>query len=1081
MMNFDSRGRQNMADYAKRVPATEETDAPIGWGEATMAQLRTIWAEDITGQPARISQGFIVDQLERMKEYDPEIMPDPYTFTGAAMDQTGTAIAVAYQGYYGSKNVTERINKLKEMYPDQGFMTWDELQKNEINPYFAKLREDAQTKSMRQGAGARVTSQLAAGSTMLGDPMIAPFLTLGAPSVMATTTRQIPTVALKTAGKEAAIVGAAEVPAQTIVAMQKQQIESPYGLKDAVVNILTVAGGAGILRAGGSIVVDVIEVRKLAKAKRAAGGKQNEAEADLLEEYADLQETAEGGAVRPENQDIHLEQVTRAEQALSEGRPLPMENTDGVTQPAQNNSPVESFNPQDILVDAQTFQFKAGGDVAGVTERLKGVERWDPELAGLVMVWENRAGQRYIVDGHQRLALAKRAIAAGQPVDEVTLNGFILREADGVTAGDARQRAAMKNIAEDTGSAVDIAKVLREIGGEEGLMKMPQIPLTSAKVRDARGLSNLEDESFMMVVNDLIDTRYAAVVGDLITKADEQRAIMSALIKNQPNNLNQARIMVNAMREAGFEKRETMDLFGGQELTETLFKERAQVIDYMMRQVKQDKQVFSGLERNADRIVGAGNILDREANIERFTQDERTLAALTSLANVKGPISDAVGEAARRVKAGESVASASRDILPAIRQQAAAEYRPRPRDGAERPAVEAPTPERGKPVELQTLDPRTVKIVEREFKQKQFGRTVEQHHAAAKKLQTQLARVGNELQKNLGERIVFLNPGVKKLDTTMEKLARKGYTDPGELTDVSRVGFVVKDTADIAAIRERIARNYEVLDEGFVMKASGYYDQKMLVRAKDGTIGEIQLWEPRMLAVKEGKEFVDKLFPDHLKAEISDIEVPPRELSGHDYYERERALMKDGQVIEGKQAEFDALIRQERELYASAISSANISWKTVIDRILPESVISTGEAGFQSAGGLFRGMNLPEVEPPSGSMMTAGRPSQERVAVTSDQLKSRMVGASGDSISKDTKGIYGDDPQMAQMIQDDVMQAQRLMDELGDLDVPGEMRIDAETAEIRTEAQSLRQAFDDLAAEDRMIDDMFTCMEGGGA
>lgn len=215
-----------------------------------------------------------------------------------------------------------------------------------------------------------------------------------------------------------------------------------------------------------------------------------------------------------------------------------------------------------------------------------------------------------------------------------------------------------------------------------------------------------------------------------------------------------------------------------------------------------------------------------------------------------------------------------------------------------------------------------------------------------------------------------------------------------------------------------------------------------------------------------------------MKAELEGLDVPARADSGHDLYEKARVLFVDGEIPAAKQAEYDALLAKQEALYDSAIRSANVSWKTVIDRILPDSRISTGEAVSQAPGAAPVGTTRPEMEPSAGRISTAGRPSQEKVAETSAQSKSRIVGASGDSIAKDTKSIYGDDPQMAQMIQDDVLEAQRLMDDLGDLEIPGEMRVDAETAEIRTEAQSLRQAFDDLDAEDRMIDDMFTCMEG---
>src|SRR5205085_11419216 len=91
---------------------------------------------------------------------------------------------------------------------------------------------------------------------------------------------------------------------------------------------------------------------------------------------------------------------------------------------------------------------------------LAGVERWDPIKAGMTVVYEDRDGTRYIVDGHQRLGLAKR-IAAADPAQDTRLNAFVLRAADGVTDAEARAAAAAKNLAEGTGRAIDAAKVLR--------------------------------------------------------------------------------------------------------------------------------------------------------------------------------------------------------------------------------------------------------------------------------------------------------------------------------------------------------------------------------------------------------------------------------------------------------------------------------------------------------------------------------------------------------------------------------------------------------------------------------------------
>jgi hypothetical protein len=160
-----------------------------------------------------------------------------------------------------------------------------------------------------------------------------------------------------------------------------------------------------------------------------------------------------------------------------------------------------------ILIDADRFQFKSGGDAAGVTDRLKGVNEWDPGLAGRVTLWQDNEGRLFAADGHQRVGLAKR-VGADTPID-----AMVLRERDGISAETARTWAALKNVAEGTGSAVDAAKVIRG-GGGEALLK--RLPPRSALVRDAGALYRLSDDAFGAVVNEVIPPDQAAVIGHLL-------------------------------------------------------------------------------------------------------------------------------------------------------------------------------------------------------------------------------------------------------------------------------------------------------------------------------------------------------------------------------------------------------------------------------------------------------------------------------------------------------------------------------------------------------------------------------------
>lgn len=330
-------------------------------------------------------------------------------------------------------------------------------------------------------------------------------------------------------------------------------------------------------------------------------------------------------------------------------------------------SEIEALDPRRIGVDAKRFQFKAGGDEAGVTERLQGVDKWDPRLAGTALVFRDADGKDWITDGHQRLALANRLIDAGQ--DNIHLNAFVLNAADGMTDAKARAIAAVKNIAEGTGSAVDTAKVLR--AASESGIDLPPLPPRSTLVRDGKSLAQLSPEAFGIVVNDVVPPSQGAIVGRLVPDAADQVEALRLLARVKPENVRQAEMIVRDMIASGTEQMTRQDsLFGEEAFAGSVVLERAKIADEAIKQLRKDKATFRTLVKESDRIVGAGeNVLDQEANTSRLTSDEKASDLLTHLAFRAGPVSDALSDIARRFKAGDiSAAESAREFLGTLRR-----------------------------------------------------------------------------------------------------------------------------------------------------------------------------------------------------------------------------------------------------------------------------------------------------------------------------------------------------------------------------------------------------------------------------
>jgi len=473
--------------------------------------------------------------------------------------------------------------------------------------------------------------------------------------------------------REALIGAGAEAITQVGVRDWYKSLGLEYEWSDFYQNVaIGGAFGAGVPLtfkiAGKTVNITAEQAKKGYDAIKKSGFHKGNRKSETIESVVDDLEYTE--KLNPINDPIeHQARVDRAQADIESGNAPAMpdnpnsgyrlrdvdevDNLDGV---------VTKFDPDKVEVDAKLFQFKEGGDEFGVTERLRGVEQWDPVKSGQVVVYEFADGRQFIADGHQRLALAKR-IKAQDPEQKVNLYGTRLREVDGVTPEQARVVAAVKNIAEGTGSAVDAAKILRISPERAG-----ELPPRSSLVRQAQDLTALDDELFMMVVNGNVKANYAAIVGRLIPEdVDLQGAAMQVLAKSSPANEFQAEAIVRQIRESGVEQMTQTTLFGDEMIAESLFFERANILDRAQKEIRKDRATFLTLSNQADRVEVEGNKLVKEANLKRADDDAMALAVLQSEANRKGALSDALTNAAREAKQTGNFAAATRGFLDAVR------------------------------------------------------------------------------------------------------------------------------------------------------------------------------------------------------------------------------------------------------------------------------------------------------------------------------------------------------------------------------------------------------------------------------
>ncbi|NEP40019.1 MAG: hypothetical protein F6K35_12555, partial [Okeania sp. SIO2H7] len=181
--------------------------------------------------------------------------------------------------------------------------------------------------------------------------------------------------------------------------------------------------------------------------------------------------------------------------------------TDGLKSSLLNRHPL-SFSQSDqtassnvreiptnfLKVEPKRFQFKILGSLTkdGNVGSLSGVKTWDTNLAGILLVWEDpKNSSIYVVNGHNRLAKAR----------ELGIKTLTCRFIQAGTAKEARSIGAIANIAEGQGTAIDVAKFLRDTNLSSLDLKAKGIGIRNSLARDGLALSKLSPNLFSKLIN----------------------------------------------------------------------------------------------------------------------------------------------------------------------------------------------------------------------------------------------------------------------------------------------------------------------------------------------------------------------------------------------------------------------------------------------------------------------------------------------------------------------------------------------------------------------------------------------------
>lgn len=285
------------------------------------------------------------------------------------------------------------------------------------------------------------------------------------------------------------------------------------------------------------------------------------------------------------------------------------------------------FDPRSLGVAPDEFQYKRFSGDDGVNEAISDVQTWHAPSSGKVIVYERANGEQVIADGHQRRAKAN-SIMAKQGREDIRLDGYLYREADGWTIEDVRLKAAQKNIRKGRSDVLDTAQALREnpdaIDGS--------FPIAKSNVRTAKQLARLSDDAWDLARAEVLEPNHAALIGQVAPDRPQLHGPLArTLVEARPSNIREAENIVSESLIDYAEKDASTQasLFGDDHASRiALYKERAQIMDAAYSWLRSERSVFKALVEKGDVARAIGNELVDAANLNAKDQVEVAIAAV---------------------------------------------------------------------------------------------------------------------------------------------------------------------------------------------------------------------------------------------------------------------------------------------------------------------------------------------------------------------------------------------------------------------------------------------------------------------
>lgn len=318
---------------------------------------------------------------------------------------------------------------------------------------------------------------------------------------------------------------------------------------------------------------------------------------------------------------------------------------------------VSEVPTHEVNADPERFQFKQEIDPeTGATKALSDARRYNADLAGVLTVWRDPAnGKLYVVNGHHRLALAKRA---QHPT-------VLVRRIKAQEAATARTVGAMQNIAEDKGTPTDVAKFLRDSGLSIDDLRDQGVSLRGRLAQRGLSLSNLDASLFQDVTTGRLSEDVGVGIGSVTDDVSIQREA-AKVIRASDKRLSEAEA-ANVARQvlaAGSEEVSQETLFGTETDAKPLYVERARLSEAIKKALAADKRLFGFVTRGnrAEQLAKGGTSVDTQRAGEIAEKSAQMLELFDRLSTRAGTIASAITQGARAIAHGERTETVAKRI-----------------------------------------------------------------------------------------------------------------------------------------------------------------------------------------------------------------------------------------------------------------------------------------------------------------------------------------------------------------------------------------------------------------------------------